>query len=64
MGTRVVFHPARGDGVFWDTVAILNSSISMPTGTWFTKAMAYVSIFYAVVMFGARKQSEFIYFQF
>ena len=32
--------------------------------TWFTKAMVYVSIFYAVVMFGARKQSEFIYFQF
>jgi hypothetical protein len=32
--------------------------------SWFTKAMAYVSIFYAVVMFGARKQSEFIYFQF
>ena len=32
--------------------------------TWFTKALVYVSIFYAVVMFGARKQSEFIYFQF
>ena len=31
---------------------------------WFTKALVYVSIFYAVVMFGARKQSEFIYFQF
>jgi D-alanyl-lipoteichoic acid acyltransferase DltB (MBOAT superfamily) len=31
---------------------------------WFVKAMALVSIFYAVVLFGARKQSEFIYFQF
>lgn len=31
---------------------------------WLTKAMVYVAIFYAVVMFGARKQSEFIYFQF
>ena len=31
---------------------------------WFTKALVYVAIFYAVVLFGARKQSEFIYFQF
>jgi D-alanyl-lipoteichoic acid acyltransferase DltB (MBOAT superfamily) len=31
---------------------------------WLTKALVYVAIFYAVVLFGARKQSEFIYFQF
>jgi D-alanyl-lipoteichoic acid acyltransferase DltB (MBOAT superfamily) len=35
-----------------------------PNWHWFAKGIAYVSIFYAVVLFGARKQSEFIYFQF
>ena len=32
--------------------------------SWFTKTAVYVAIFYAALMFGARKQSEFIYFQF
>jgi alginate O-acetyltransferase complex protein AlgI len=31
---------------------------------WPTKALAYILVFYGVVMFGAREQSEFIYFRF
>lgn len=31
---------------------------------WPTKALAYIFVFYGVVMFGAREQSEFIYFRF
>ena len=31
---------------------------------WIARAVVYVVIFYAVVMFGARQQNEFIYFQF
>jgi alginate O-acetyltransferase complex protein AlgI len=31
---------------------------------WVAKALVYVAIFYGVVWFGARQQSEFIYFQF
>jgi alginate O-acetyltransferase complex protein AlgI len=32
--------------------------------SWPTKALAYIFIFYGVVMLGAREQSEFIYFRF
>jgi alginate O-acetyltransferase complex protein AlgI len=32
--------------------------------SWPTKAMLYILVFYAVVIFGARQQSEFIYFRF
>jgi alginate O-acetyltransferase complex protein AlgI len=35
-----------------------------PSWHWLTKALVYVAIFYAVVLFGARQQNEFIYFQF
>jgi D-alanyl-lipoteichoic acid acyltransferase DltB (MBOAT superfamily) len=31
---------------------------------WPTKTLAYILVFYGVVMFGARQQSEFIYFRF
>jgi alginate O-acetyltransferase complex protein AlgI len=31
---------------------------------WPTKAVVYILIFYGIVMFGAREQSEFIYFRF
>jgi mannose/fructose/N-acetylgalactosamine-specific phosphotransferase system component IID len=34
------------------------------TWHWVAKAAVYVGIFYAVVLFGARTQNEFIYFQF
>jgi len=32
--------------------------------SWPTKALAYIFVFYGVVMLGAREQSEFIYFRF
>src|SRR5262249_18611955 len=32
--------------------------------SWPTKAAMYIVIFYGIVMFGAREQSEFIYFRF
>ncbi|HEY6331996.1 MAG TPA: MBOAT family O-acyltransferase [Blastocatellia bacterium] len=32
--------------------------------SWPIKAMAYILVFYGIVMFGAREQSEFIYFRF
>ena len=32
--------------------------------SWPTKAAIYILIFYGIVMFGAREQSEFIYFRF
>jgi hypothetical protein len=31
---------------------------------WAAKAIVYVAIFYAIVLFGAREQNVFIYFQF
>jgi hypothetical protein len=56
---------ARG-GARTDIARGWSSIASVVSIDWsrFTKATAYVSIFYSVVMFGARKQSEFIYFQF
>jgi hypothetical protein len=32
--------------------------------SWPTKTLAYIFVFYGVVMFGAREHSEFIYFRF
>ena len=32
--------------------------------SWWGRALLYVALFYAVVLFAARSQNEFIYFQF
>ena len=63
MGTGAVCHPARVTE-FLGYRRNLEFIDLYADWHWFAKAIGLVSIFYAVVMFGARKQSEFIYFQF